>query len=226
MGLSNPHRDMPRPNLAKSEMYGYVVDDNDPKKRQRVKVRIPQLHRGIPDEDLPWCMPHGEGHAQAGSGVGSVNVPTKGSLLRVAFGEDDPHNPKYGGSPTVDEVHKDNELLNEDYPATHGSIDSAGNKISINKQRNEILWQHKSGAFVFVDGSGNISISSKGNIHLNGPSGINVVTGGQINLHGAGGTDVKGGDIKLNNSGSAQSASSPTSRPSPSIPNRGGNTGA
>jgi hypothetical protein len=225
MGLSNPHRDMPKPNLVASDHFGYVVDNNDPKKRQRVKIRIPQLHRGIPDSDLPWCMPIGEGHAQSGAGVGSVNVPNNGALLRVSFSEDDPHNPKYGGSPTVDEVHKDNELLNEDYPATHGSIDAAGNKLSINKQRNEVLWQHKSGAYVFIDGAGNISISSTGTTFLNSPAGVNIVSGGEIKLHGSG-TDIKGGDVKLNNSGAVTSSSTPPPRTTPSVPNRGGNTGA
>lgn len=224
MALSNPVKDLRRPNLSNSTWRGKVVDNNDPEKRQRVKIRIPQLHRGIPDDMLPWVMPSSAGYAHAGSGVGSVDIPPEGSLLEMYFEEDDPHNPRYGGSPPVDSVNKENEILNEDYPKTRGYVDEAGNKWTVNTQRNEVLFQHKSGASIFVDGSGNISVTAKSKLSFNAPSGIDIVSNGNVNIHAAGVTDIKGNDVLMNGSSAAKSSANPSSRSKPSIPSSKGKT--
>ena len=39
--------------LLEKDYSGIVVDDNDPKKCARIKVRVPEIFEGIPDEDLP-----------------------------------------------------------------------------------------------------------------------------------------------------------------------------
>src|SRR5690606_2925684 len=101
----------------------------DGKKRGRVRIRIPALHRNVPDEELPWSMPNNGGQANSGGGAGTVDIPPIGAKVFVNYDEQDPHNPRYGGSPTTDDVYGDNELLEEDYPYTKGSIDDAGNLV-------------------------------------------------------------------------------------------------
>lgn len=225
MAMSNPIKDAlgTRPNLTKSRFRGYVVDRDDPKKRQRVKIRIPQLHRGISDEDLPWSRPSNGGVSNAGSGVGAVNIPPVGALVEGFFEEDDPHNFVFSGSPTVDSVNKDNELLKEDYPYTHGEIDESGNRFSINKLRNEILWQHKSGASIFIDGNGAINLTAKAGVNISG-KGINLASSSGIVAHGSSEVNIKGGDVRLNGGGSKISAANPSARPKPSIPSPKGKT--
>lgn len=225
MAMSNATKDLlKRPSLKGGFFRGYVVDNNDPLKRQRVRIRIPQLHRGIPDEHLPWSMPVSTGNSHAGSGVGSVYVPPKGALIEGFFEEDDPHNFRIAGSPPVDSVNKDNELLQEDYPHTEGHVDEGGNKWSVNKLRNEVLFQHKSGATIFIDGSGNIQLSAKGRLSLNGAQGIDLVSGGDLKIHAPQGTDIKGAPIDLNGSSAAQTSSNPPARTTPNIPSPAGKT--
>lgn len=227
MALGNPVRDLKRPDLSKGMYRGYVVDNNDPDKRQRVKIRIPQLHRGIPDDQLPWTMPISRGQAHAGAGVGSVDVPPVGSLLEGMFEEDDPHNFRVSGSPPVDKVNKDNEILQEDYPHTSGHVDEAGNKFTTNKLRNEILIQHKSGASIFFDGAGNISLNAKGSVFINGPQGVSTTAGedGDLKFHTKKKMEFKAKKgIKLNGAGDEMDSNAPASRQTPSIPSPRGQT--
>lgn len=224
MAMSNPAKDLKGTRLNAGKWRGYVVDRNDPEKRQRVKIRIPQLHRGIPDSQLPWSMPTNGGQANAGGGVGTVAIPAKGALVEGFFEEDDPHNFRFTGSPPVDSVNKDNELLGEDYPYTEGSIDESGNRTSVNRLRNEILIHHTSGASIFIDGAGNISLNAKGKLTLNGAQGVDVTGGGTINMHSGEKVDSKGGPIFMNSSGPKLSSSSPSSRSTPSIPSASGKT--
>ena len=224
MALLNPVKALKRPALNQGRWHGYIVnndDSQDPKsngkKRQRCRIRIPQLHRGIPDDQLPWCMPASSGQAHAGAGVGSVDIPPEGALVEVVFDEDDPHNPRYGRSPPVDSVNEDNELLNEDYPKTTGYVDDAGNKWSYNKQRKETLYQHPSGASMFFDGAGNISFSSPGKVTMSGAQGVDVV-GGPVNINGSA-IQLKG-PTSINGAGAGMSASSPPARATPNIASR------
>lgn len=221
MAMSNPVKSLKRPDLSRGRFQGYVVDNKDPDKRQRVKIRIPQLHRDVPDEDLPWTRPSHRGQANAGGGVGRVDIPPEGSLMDVSFDEDDPHNPLYHGSPALDEVAKDNEILNEDYPHTVGEVDEAGNKWTVNRLRREVLFQHKSGSSIFIDGAGNIILNARAKLILNGASGVNV-TGNNINIHSPGATDIKGTDVYLNNAGAMSSSDTPVERTSPVIASRKG----
>lgn len=225
MALSNPVKDLRRPSLQNSTYRGQVVDNNDPEKRQRVKLRIPQLHRDIPDEDLPWSMPSSAGMPHSGGGVGSVDVPPKGAMMESWFEEDDPHNPRFGGSPPLDTVHKDNEILNEDYPKTSGHVDEFGNKWTVNKQRGEVLFQHKSGGSMFWDGAGNLSINSPGSITLNGAQGLNM-TGGNIKMETEGEMKVKAKPVKLNPAGDTSIPSAPAPRNTPTTANASGKTSA
>lgn len=170
MPLFNP-LDVPRGRFAHQDLVGVVVDNADPEKRQRVRVRIPQLHRTLPDDKLPWAIPDAsQSRANAGGGAGSVNVPVKGAKIYVRFEENDPHNPRYAGSPTTDDVNKDNELLNENYPHTRGSIDDAGNRISTNSENEVLDFVHKSGSTVHIDANGKISVTVANNheIGVNG----------------------------------------------------------
>lgn len=163
MGLLHPTRDIPRLRSAlKIQQYPAQIINNDDSgtkegKRQRCRVRIPQIHRNIEDTDLPMAMPQRGGQTNAGAGVGSVDIPPQGAKVFVAYDEEDPHTMYYNQSPTTDDVHKDNELLQEDYPHTKGHVDHMGNKYSVNtkKEKETITDTHRSGSTMHRDKEGN-----------------------------------------------------------------------
>lgn len=219
MALMDPIRDLGRTNIANAEYAGSVVSNQDPKKQQRVRIRVPQLHRGIPDDKLPWVRPSNNGgQANAGVGVGTVNVPPVGAKMNFSLPDNDPHNPRMAGSPTTDDVNKDNELLNEDYPGTYGVIDHAGNKKAVNTEKNTITDTHKSGSTTHTDGDGNVSIYAAGTLTLSAAKGVVIAGTTGIKIHTSGPLDLKGSRIDLNGSGAVTSVTPPTARPRPNIP--------
>jgi hypothetical protein len=218
MGLLDPTRDFERVNLRHSEYEGYVVDVNDPKKRQRVRIRVPMLHRGIPDNKLPWVNQR-SAQANAGGGVGAAAVPDKGAKVIYKHLENDPHAPQYGQSVTSDDVNKDNELLNEDYPNTVGHVDSHGNRWSTNKSTGDVTMVHKSGATISIDGGGNISIGSAGDLSLAAKGTVTIGGQGGVKINSGGAIDIAGSTIGLND-GAAGSINIPSARSSPTIPDR------
>lgn len=212
--LGNPLDDLTRPKLNNDTYVAIVVnnvDEDDKKQRQRVRIRIPQLHRNVPDDKLPWAIPdntQGAGNAQieSGSQVGSVNIPQIGAKVWVRI-DGDPHNPRYSGSPSSDDVSKNNELLDEQYPHTRGTIDAANNRKSVNVEKQTQQETHSSGTTWFIDANGNISWASAGDINLSAQGAINIVAKGDVNIQGQ--------HVNLNETGLSPSSVTPRQRPQP-----------
>lgn len=223
MAMADVTRDFQRPNMANSQFEGYVINVDDPDKRQRVRVRVPVLHRGIPDDKLPWANVMSAGQANAGAGVGTVNVPEKNAKVIINFAEDDPHNPQYAFSPASDDVNKDNALNEEDYPNTYGSVDSYGNRFSTNRATGDITISHRSGATVHIDGNGNVSVAAAGDLYLAAKNNIAISAGGKMKLSAGGDITLDGANV-LFNSGSADSPNIPGARQPPQIPDHSGQT--
>lgn len=73
---------------------GLVVDNKDPKKLSRVRVRVPEI---FGDEETGWCLPCSP---YAGSNVGLAVVPPEGSLVHVEWpgGGDTTRTPIWSGA--------------------------------------------------------------------------------------------------------------------------------
>lgn len=219
MGLLRVNQAVQKPNsqIGGTKLLGYVIDDADPDKRQRVRIRIPQLHKGVPDNELPWAVYRAEGQHNSGAGAGSVRVPTKGSKVYSSFDDNDPHHPYYGGSPTTDDVNKDNELLQEDYPNTYGQIDQAGNMWKVNTQQNTMQLKHVSGMAFDIGSGGDVTIASPGNVTISAKGNLTIVADGALKMHAQGETSIKGSAIKENCSDGAASSVSISARSKPQI---------
>lgn len=211
-----------RDGLKQTKLTGYVVDNEDPEKRQRVRIRIPQLHAGIPDDKLPWVTRRAEGQHNSGGGVGDVRVPQKGAKVFSTFDDGDPHNSYYGNSPTTDDVNKENKILEDDYPHTYGSVDHYGNKTTVNTKTGVVNFTHKSGASTTYDGSGNVSIVSPGNVTISAKGDLVIVAGGKMQVHASGDLSLKGARIDENGSDGAASAVEPSVQQTPNIPQKSG----
>lgn len=66
---------------------GEVVDDKDPKRRSRVKVKLPGLTDEISKDDLPWYHTIGPGQNY------HLHVPAIGTRVLVQFFDDYTLNP-------------------------------------------------------------------------------------------------------------------------------------
>ena len=101
----NPMKYITRQGIDPQMIYkGVVVDDNDPKKKRRVRVRIVGIHSDeIPDNHLPWAIPMNQKYAAGGAKrAGFVDIPHKGSFIGVRFLKGDPHKPMQAPYPGDD----------------------------------------------------------------------------------------------------------------------------
>jgi hypothetical protein len=137
---------------------GTVVFNEDPLKKQRVKLTIPNLLEG-PPKDLPWFSPFlasGFGNNQNSN---NMQVPVLGSKVVVEFQNEDIHYGVYIGYVDSGEIVDDPELL-INYPKRRGWRDPAGNKLILDYTSGQetVEFRHKSGANVFFDPEGNITV--------------------------------------------------------------------
>jgi len=109
---------------------GTVVDNNDPMRLARVKVKIEEL---FTDEYLPWVYPK-----QASGLGGRVNsntfvVPDIGTEVVVEFPNLDPYSGFYTAVWQSEKTHQGD--FNEDYPDSFGFSDSSGAYAKINRKK-------------------------------------------------------------------------------------------
>jgi Type VI secretion system/phage-baseplate injector OB domain len=227
VGMSKPTDVLRGNSLKGQEMYGWVVDNNDPKKKGRVKIRVPQLHRTIPDDDLPWAMPKATGQPGAGGGVGAWAIPAEGSKVSVNFDQDDPHNLKFGRSITTDDVAKDNELRNDpDYPFVSGHVDEAGNMVRTNTKEGKVEagFTHVSGSSVLMDNDGNVYIFAAKNVFFGCKGDMELVAQGTIKMHATGSMSLKGSTISQNGGDGAATVKAVAARKRPTVDKKKGRT--
>ena len=141
-----------RPNV---DHEGVVVDNEDPKKLGRIRVRIAKLHEGIKDEHLPWCIgkfAHVDGakgtNAQSRSGI--FFVPKKGSKVLVEFQDGDAHYPVYKGY-TIDQDTRLKEC-NKNYPNRAVVRFGNGAMIIVDTHSNELFIHNPGDTYLIVQG--------------------------------------------------------------------------
>ena len=81
---------------------GTVVDNNDPEKLGRCKVKVYSLFDDLADEDVPWAFPVTNNSFAGGpGGFGSISIPKLGTIVRVQFSEGNLYSPEYYGIQTI-----------------------------------------------------------------------------------------------------------------------------
>jgi phage baseplate assembly protein gpV len=139
---------------------GKVVDNNDPKKLQRVKVEIPNLLTGEASS-LPWCFPAQHSLFGMTETAYSVGVPVVGSTVIVEFQNGDIH---YGcvTSAIHTSISAVSGELATNYPNRRGWLDPAGNLFYIDITDGQVKahFLHKSGTRFTVEDNGDIIVHS------------------------------------------------------------------
>ena len=166
---------------------GKVVDNNDPKKLGRCRIRVFGIYEDpIPDSDLPWADPD---YGFMGSKVGSFVIPPKDAIVNVYFDNDDLYMPKY----TTKVIGK-SELKTMasnplgDYPNTMVFFETdEGDYLKMNRNTGEMTFNHRSGASFTITESGSFvfdnSNTDNGTLEFNIKNGVNFQTEGDILLN-------------------------------------------
>jgi uncharacterized protein involved in type VI secretion and phage assembly len=181
-------------------MDGLVVDNNDPLKARRLRIRVAGLQDGVPDESLPWATCGISGAGGPLASYGSFAIPRKGTRMLLVFQQGDPENPLYLGSPhtagTVPSVFQTN------YPHRQGTMWSANSYYYHDENANEFFFKHNSFTLK-IEASGKFTLNSGGDGTVTVPNttvnsnttntGLFTYTSGMVgNGTSGGGTNITG----------------------------------
>jgi hypothetical protein len=180
-------------NSYAGKFVGRVVFNDDPLKKQRIKVAIPNLLEA-PVAQLPWFSPI------LGSTFGNLSdsnvmqVPALGSLVVVEFQDGDVHYGLYVGYVTTPEVQDDPELL-VNYPKRRGWRDPAGNKLIIDYTGGQetVEFRHTSGTKILISANGDLEIFSVGDLITHATGNMTLQAGGSLTLQAGSTMDVQAG---------------------------------
>lgn len=183
---------------------GRVVNNNDPLKLMRVKVRISLFHQNYPDEALPWCLPIIQAPSGIGAGVGANYIPDPSSPVAVFVPLHDPVNCYYLGC-----VPNSNSVLSDfatNYPNAYGYVDRAGNLFKVDTQ--SLTW-----TLNLVDGS--YITFENGQLNIVTTKGLSMNIQGSANINASGAVNISGSSVNLNPSsnGASSLAAKPRSTP-------------
>lgn len=137
---------------------GVVVDNDDPSRMQRVRVRLPQHPDNLKDENLPWVVPEKSGMFGSGNGLGTMCVPIVGSFVSVRFCPDQ-YSAVYTQLQTSTSAN-----ITEGYPKAYGMQDQNGNFINMNlvEKLLKVLLESE----IQVSQTGDLKVKLAGNIHI------------------------------------------------------------
>jgi len=149
----NSSKVMQRQGLDTKLIYaGVVVENNDPRKAQRVRVRVAGIFPdAIPDTHLPWAMPMNQDYAADAGATGAafLNIPPIGAKVGVRFPKGDPHKPEL--APYPGDKKTLTKLAETNYPFRAVMELENGCTIVIDKQTNEVFVANPGDAhFVFL----------------------------------------------------------------------------
>jgi uncharacterized protein involved in type VI secretion and phage assembly len=144
---------------------GLVVDDQDPSKKGRCKIRIMGIYDNIPDEALPWAL-YSDPFMGGQVGFGGFIVPDIGSMVWCFFENGDHMQPVYfAGAPSALDIppeaesssHEDNRG-DVSYPRSKVLRTKAGHVIEIDDTEGNarITIIHKSGTQITYHENGDV----------------------------------------------------------------------
>lgn len=176
---------------------GIVVDNNDPDKQGKCKIRVYSIYDDdITDADLPWALPD---FSFVGSLVGNFTVPPVGAIVNVYFDKGDIYLPHY----TTKAVRKSKQPTQKDidYPdnVVMWEMDE-GDYLTLNRKTKETTFNHNSGTKILIKEDGTVEItvvsdkketvqgetqtSNTGNITIKSDANITIEAANTLELKG------------------------------------------
>jgi hypothetical protein len=172
---------------------GIVVENNDPDKLYKIKVKIENFLEGDIDK-LPWVLPKTPISAFSG---GFINVPEKNTEVWITFPfKDNPYILFYDGYWTSKKnslafgSNKGIDIFQANYPNVMGWHDSLGNFFAVDKTDETITLNHKTGTQYKINKEGDLNIIGKRDVNINVTRDMNITVDGKIVSHSKGTTEI------------------------------------
>lgn len=189
MALFRPQQDFNSQKLGEEFYYGVVVDNNDPEKLRRIKVRIEDLHgteQEIPDSDLPWAIQFRPTFLGGDVNLSTTAIPRIGSNVIITHNRGDIHQPAY----MFELSHNSNRMEKgeEDYPDSYVLRDSDDNFWHVNLVQDKLDIKFNGDEFIEITANRETTI---------GENNTKTVIGNELNtIQGTRTTEVTGDESK------------------------------
>ena len=178
-----------------SEYVGIVIDNKDPEKRGRLKVRIPNLTEKISLEDTPWAEPT---FPYSYDKQGIIFIPEIGSAVKISFLNGSLYKPIWLGcnSSEVSGVYMPEEI-STNYP-NRKIIKTKTAFILFDDTDEFIEVKHKSGTDFTIDKDGNIIVHGVLDVNCQVDGNVNYNVNGNMTIQCNGNYKVNATRIDLN----------------------------
>ena len=203
MAFLNPASELKRHDITESLFFGVVVNDDDPMKLNRVRVRVEEIYGNIPDSVLPWATVFRDADQGTSNFLGKYAVPQTGSKVIVQFHDGDVYSPIVVGIPmSRSDRPSGNSELDENYPKRmsykyldgtefHSDGESGlwdwthNSDINLMVERSSMLTlRHPSGTHIIIHPNGKVDIFSQDTINIKTKRDTNINADGSIFLKG------------------------------------------
>lgn len=136
---------------------GKVVDNNDPDKKGRCRIRVFGVFGDeVQDNQLPWALPDPN---FVGSLVGSSIIPPIGCIVSVYFERGEIYLPRFTKK-VIDENHLPKNM-GTDYPDNMIFFETDnGDRFEINRKKKTVLFEHSSGTKMEIKADGSVLVDS------------------------------------------------------------------
>lgn len=144
-------------------LLGVVVDNNDPLKKQRVRVSVPGKLEYESLDELPWLLPKTYSPYGVGDNYGVVHVPRIGSRVYVSFQDADTKFGVYEADAVAQGFVPVPELL-ANYPNRIGSINPVGDLFYLDLTTKDLFIRRLSGTTILIEESGDVTLTVAGDV--------------------------------------------------------------
>lgn len=150
---------LPESNL----LLALVVDNNDPTRKQRIRVTVPGLLEAADVKELPWVLPKAQSPFGVGDDYGVVQIPRIGSRVYVHFQGGDLSFGQYVSDALTSRSALPADFLTH-YPNRFGYYSPKGDILYTDLQTRDTVFKHSSGSAVHFASDGSVTMYVKGKL--------------------------------------------------------------
>lgn len=181
--------------ITEKDWIGIVVDNNDPEKEHRCRVKVFGLFDDLENECIPWAYPRGNCQFAGGDGgFGMSSVPKLNSIVKIKFDNGNIYAPEYYGIQHINETIK--EEIGDDYLNSHILFFDEDEELMSYYTSGKGLYTKLKDTEIQIDNDNNVSIKTpKSSIKLNSGGSAEINADNRITIN----TDKLGGSGAFRN---------------------------
>jgi hypothetical protein len=185
---------------------GLVLDNNDPQKLGRIKIKAFPMFNAMTAEEVPWAVPafglfEGAGvvtpNDRTSGGIGMFSIPKVDTYVFLFFEAGDIYQPVYFAEAQDSAQGLPTQRLTN-YPNRKVLRTRSGIEVYIDTQINEIKLYHPTGTQFIIDENGKVTINVVDAVDETVDKTVDVYVKGNITVTSDSNIVIQGADVHIN----------------------------